>query len=352
MTKKLFVMKAESYSGQDLFWPDYVMSEKLDGQRCLWDGGVSIGLPVTAVPWANTQKDKREFIATGLWSANGKAIMCPPSFTESLPRGQCFDGELYIARGKFHELRSIVSTDEPDGQRWKAVKYMIFDAPTATAMFQNRTIAEPNMKKALIGCYLWWNSRGMNETTTTSPCFIDRYHAWTGWSGFASHIDVLQQWAVNNYASVVAKAKLVTDPYYCRKTSYQSVADGLGMPLDWVKHHADPNETVAGEGVMLRHIYSPWTPERSKHMYKVKPTNDTEGVVVGYNAGLGRHAGRLGSLRLKYNSIEFDLGGGFDDVQRNENLYPIGTTITFTYRTLSPGGVPLEARFLRVRTPE
>lgn len=53
----------------------YVMSEKLDGVRALWDGAA-------------------------LKSRSGKPIAAPKCFTQNLPPF-ALDGELFIARGRF-----------------------------------------------------------------------------------------------------------------------------------------------------------------------------------------------------------------------------------------------------------
>ncbi len=60
------------------------LSEKLDGTRCFWDGGVSRDLPTDSVPWASIldpktgkKKAKIKPLATGLWSRYGNPIMAP-----------------------------------------------------------------------------------------------------------------------------------------------------------------------------------------------------------------------------------------------------------------------------------
>src|SRR5205809_6855024 len=74
-------------------------SQKLDGVRAMWDGGVSRGLLASEVPWANVEKDYRyieENRATGLWSRLGKVIHAPDWFLDQLPLYP-MDGELWIA---------------------------------------------------------------------------------------------------------------------------------------------------------------------------------------------------------------------------------------------------------------
>ena len=100
------------------------MSEKYDGLRGYWDG----------------QK---------LWSRKGNIIHAPDYFLAELPRDIALDGELWIGHGKFEETMSIVRSETPD-DRWKSVRYMVFDAPQARGTFEQRmqflrgTVSEGN----------------------------------------------------------------------------------------------------------------------------------------------------------------------------------------------------------------
>ena len=88
------------------------ISEKYDGLRAYWDG----------------QK---------LWSRKGNLIHAPDYFLAELPRDIALDGELWIGHGKFEETMSIVRSETPD-DRWKRVRYMVFDAPQAEGTFEKR----------------------------------------------------------------------------------------------------------------------------------------------------------------------------------------------------------------------
>mgnify|MGYP000166774392 CR=1 FL=1 len=93
----------------------WFMSEKLDGLRAFWDG---VG---------------------GLWSRNGNRFYAPNSFTDHLPRGIVLDGELFCGRGKFHVAQSIVKSHAAGDERWKTVKYLVFDTPdNGSAPFEKR----------------------------------------------------------------------------------------------------------------------------------------------------------------------------------------------------------------------
>lgn len=108
---------------------------------------------------------------------------------------------------------------------------------------------------------------------------------------------------------------------------------------------------AGGEGLMLHRADAPYHTGRSPALLKLKPQQDAEAQVVGHAAGRGKHAGRLGALRVRTDSgIEFQLGTGLSDAQR-EAPPPLGSWVTFTHRGFSADGVPRFASFLRVREP-
>ena len=59
MPKNEFLMLAHKYDVNKHHVDGWFISEKLDGMRCMWDGGVTCGLEKTEVPWANCTKDAR-----------------------------------------------------------------------------------------------------------------------------------------------------------------------------------------------------------------------------------------------------------------------------------------------------
>ena len=87
-------------------------SEKLDGIRGYWDG-------------------------TQLISRQGNTINAPPWFTDQLPGSIPMDGELWMGRKRFQETISAVKRDVPD-DRWKEVRYMVFDLPLHGGIFEKR----------------------------------------------------------------------------------------------------------------------------------------------------------------------------------------------------------------------
>ena len=51
----------------------WYVSEKFDGMRALWDGGITRGHVASDVPWG-TESHR---LSTGLWSRYGKVISAP-----------------------------------------------------------------------------------------------------------------------------------------------------------------------------------------------------------------------------------------------------------------------------------
>ena len=107
---------------------------------------------------------------------------------------------------------------------------------------------------------------------------------------------------------------------------------------------------AGGEGLMLHRADAPYETGRSGALLKLKPVQDAEALVIGHEPGQGRHAGRLGALRVRMeDGKEFLLGTGFSDAQRVEPPAK-GTVVTYTYQGTTAQGIPRFASFLRVRS--
>lgn len=110
--------------------------------------------------------------------------------------------------------------------------------------------------------------------------------------------------------------------------------------LDAIRAELKRIEALGGEGLMLRQPGSKYVAGRSFTLLKVKTFHDAEAIVVGHQAGAGRHKGRMGALLVRLpNGTDFAIGTGFSDRER-ENPPAIGATVTFRYQELSDAGVP------------
>lgn len=106
---------------------------------------------------------------------------------------------------------------------------------------------------------------------------------------------------------------------------------------------------AGGEGLMLHLADSPYETGRSDVLFKVKPWQDAEAVVIGHQPGKGRFAGMLGALKVcTPEGKEFLLGTGFSAAQRREPP-ALGTIVTYRYHDVTSNGQPRFASFLRIR---
>ena len=90
----------------------YLVSEKLDGVRAIWDG-------------------------QSLKTRSGRVINAPAWFVDALP-ALALDGELWIARQRFDEVSGIVRREVPIDAEWRKVRYMLFELPGAGGTFAER----------------------------------------------------------------------------------------------------------------------------------------------------------------------------------------------------------------------
>ena len=106
---------------------------------------------------------------------------------------------------------------------------------------------------------------------------------------------------------------------------------------------------AGGEGLMLHRADAAYETGRSATLLKLTPWLDAEAVVVGHIPGKGKHAGRLGALRMEMSDgRRFSLGSGLSDALRGDPP-PLGTLVTYRYRELTPNGMPRFPSYLRVR---
>lgn len=230
----------------------YLVSEKLDGVRALWDG-------------------------TTLRFRSGRPVAAPAWFLAALPKVP-LDGELWMGRRSFDALSAAVRRREPINAEWRRVSYRVFELPAGEGGFEQRA----DTLKTLAGDVV---------------------------------VPVEQQRFASN-AELRAKLKQVVD--------------------------------AGGEGLMLHRADAPLAAGRSDLLLKLKPLADAEAVVVGHEAGKGRLAGQLGALELQTpEGVRFKLGTGFTDAQRRSPP-PVGATVTYRYRDLTPAGKPRFANFVRV----
>ena len=391
MAKRHFMMLAHPYRPGKDHIAGWLMSEKLDGQRCFWDGGITRGMPLNEVPWANTEKDGRYVVqptATGLWTRYGKSIQAPDWFLDQLPP-LLLDGELYGGRGQFQWTRSVVSRLEPD-DRWARIKFMIFGMPGFDDVFADGLINVPNYCKAI----------------SYDACKHLRQKVWRVCESKAG-FDVeriylrsyLEQWP-ELYSKTYGHSLPENPCFEVLEQKKLPVMSSKAEEMAWafLEHVTD----LGGEGVILRHPTHPWEPHRVRHLLKMKKLHDAEGIVTGYVTGRetdkgSKLLGMMGALVLDFNGKRLELSG-FTDAERTlgwtegfcraeveippfdkgvwhssphadkipnlwaranpetqvpdyfeASAFPRGSKVTFKYRELSDDGIPKEARYWRPR---
>jgi DNA ligase-1 len=108
-------------------------------------------------------------------------------------------------------------------------------------------------------------------------------------------------------------------------------------------------EGLGGEGLMMRQPGSRYEAGRSSTLLKVKTFHDAEARVIGYEAGAGKHKGRVGSLTVELpGGKRFSVGTGLSDAERGSPP-AIGSIITFRYQEMTDAGVPRFPSYVGIR---
>lgn len=337
--RREFLQQCHKYDPKKHDLTGWYLSEKLDGMRCLWDGGITRGVPCSEVPWANTAKDhirKEPPLSTGLWSRYGKAIHAPDWWLNTLP-SVFLDGELYAGPGKFQFVMSTCRKMPPnvDVFAWERIQFHIFDSPDPDQFFRDGLVKSTHFTKniRIEDCLKF------GKPLINAPSFTE----------------------LQSINGVLDSQTTILHP---QKRIEQRSKDFIELELERVLQKG-------GEGLVFRNPSHIWTPIRSHSMLKYKPYNDSEGTVVGCTSGRvtdkgSKLQGLMGSLIVRWKGKEFGLSG-FTDRERVLNdpdhaakypdtrmpdsvhpiAFPIGSKVTFKYRELSVDGVPKEARYHR-----
>lgn len=317
-----FLMLAKTFNPDKHRIANWFLSTKYDGVRCLWDGGVTTGVPKHQVPWANNRKDERYKeppVATGLWSRYGNVIHAPNYFIKSLPEGLCLDGELYLGPQKFQKTISIISKLVPVNEEWKSIKFLIIDMPNPRALFTSGKINNLNFIKFIheSECMCLFPSHVHNHT----PLFVEHYEKF---------IDIP--------VPHIKQFRLPKKEEDARKELYNEL---------------DRITSIGGEGLILRNPRSMYRPYRVPDMLKLKKMDYDVGTIVGFEFGVGKYKGMMGSIKVRTNEgKEFNLSGFTDEERRLDQggsmaHFSLGDTIKYKYSGFTKDGLPREARYAR-----
>ena len=104
-------MLAQVYA-RDVDPKPYLVSEKYDGVRGLWDG-------------------------RQMRFRSGRPLNAPAWFTARLP-SMALDGELWLGRQRFDAVSALLRSTAPDERSWRELRYMVFELPGASGTFSSR----------------------------------------------------------------------------------------------------------------------------------------------------------------------------------------------------------------------
>lgn len=365
MAKRHFLQQSHKYSEKKHHFAGKFLSEKLDGQRCYWDGGITREMKKSDVPWANTLKDSRyrvSPVATGLWSRYGNVIHAPDWFLDLLP-GFPLDGELWTRRGGHQECRSIISKLIPNSKEWRKVHFVIFDSPSYESIFYDSEIDLPNYKKEFKDCLPWIYEQCIIKGVLSLSGSEDSYET------TLINLNSADFW--NDHLHLLNQSQLPDKESEAREQYEKALSSVLEL---------------GGEGLVTRSANSLYLPERVHHCIKHKPYQDAEAKVKGYVTGRetdkgSKLLGLMGAMIVEWEGKTFQLSG-FTNEERKltstdtdifnpqgliESAYewayyspetecpkdieaihfPRGSHVTFKYRELTDDGIPKEASYMR-----
>lgn len=267
-------------------------SEKYDGIRAIWNG--------------------KQFVSRGSTSGLPKVYSYVPDFILNImPMGVALDGEIWLARNKFSEVSGL-SNIKPGGKykkedidnKWKLIKYKIFDIPNSEMIFEDRI----KLLESIIN---------------------ERKKLWS--ENFNFPLEIVNHHKITSEEEVY---KLFND-----------------LTLE------------GAEGIMLRAPNSKYEQKRSKYLLKFKIQDDAEAVVKNYSLGTGKYKDKLGALvcalilKGKETNIIFNIGTGLTDEHRNnynnnnntEYNIPIGSIVSFSYMELTKDNIPRHPAYRGIR---
>jgi DNA ligase-1 len=239
--------------------------------------------------WISEKLDgiRARWNGSALVTRNANIIYAPVWFVKDFPP-QTLDGELWLARNSFEKTASIVLRKTPNSD-WQNIKFMLFDLPENTGTFSHRLTEMQLVVDAIASPYL----------------------------------------------QVIPQFKLADQ-------------NQLMLKLDTLV-------TQGAEGLMLNHQAAYYRDGRSASLLKLKRHQDAEARVIAHNPGKGQYKNMMGSLLVELgefdkldNGLQFKIGSGFSDMQR-QSPPSIGTIITFKYYGLTAKGIPRFASFLRIK---
>lgn len=361
MARRELLMQAHVLKPEKHKIGGWYMSEKLDGGRCFWDGGITRGVPTNRVPWAGIispktgqPKKKIKPFSTGLWSRYGNPIMAPDWFLNALP---CcpLDGELWAGRGNVQKVMSTIRKDKPVDEQWKQIEFSIFGSPDFSVFAQDGEVKNTQQHTNIKGAMHWAMQVAKSRATD--------WFCLNGSPVFSAELVNINEW-INNFIGPIFMIKQIKLP----TNNDEAMAMVMEKKIEVI--------SAGGEGLFLRDPQSVWSPHRVYTSLKVKGALDDEGTIVGFTSGRktdkgSKLLGLIGALVLDYKGHRLELSGltneerEFDTIVASDHaeknpgvqmpdgiqgkMFNLGDKVTFTYRELTDKGIPKDARYMRKR---
>ncbi|MDL0080760.1 DNA ligase [Helicobacter zhangjianzhongii] len=265
---------------------EYVMSEKLDGVRALWNGKQLI-------------------------TRNGRVINAPTCFTKDFPPFM-LDGELWIGRGEFEKILALVQKDcthcpchSPSTDKhqslWDKVGYYVFDVPDCGL---------ESSQKAPKPCTLF-------ERLSVLESYL------SGKAGKATRITPIKHQPITSEKELFA---------HLRDLSKQG-AEGLVLR----KINAPYEQTRSTNALKLKLYEDTECKVIAHHKGKGKYASKLGSLTCEQEITAN------GAKR----TLRFKIGSGFSDKERDDPP-PIGSIITYKFYGYTKNGVPRFATFHRI----
>lgn len=106
------------------------------------------------------------------------------------------------------------------------------------------------------------------------------------------------------------------------------------------------------EGAMLKRLNHEYQPRRTTDWMKMKPEEEADGIIVGYNDGIGKFAGMVGSVRVEFADGSTTAVSGMTDAVRQaltaEPDYYIGKVLEVRYMMRDSQGGYRHPRWYRL----
>lgn len=152
-----------------------------DGINCLWDGGITSGVPLRMVPWAGIESPngnyKHDLLpdSTGLWDEHAEPVALPPTFLKLMPPFICHGVIVYGPTG---------------------IEFAAIAAPTVEQFYRDGTLrtARTHLNMVFDNCMKWIRD---NELYTVAPRadsnFAQELFAMSAWDGWTDEVYIQRQ---------------------------------------------------------------------------------------------------------------------------------------------------------------